>query len=81
MAEMDTGYILGATPFATRTARLSGVEFDTVIFDEASQVTLPLAVMGMLVAQKFIFICFGLEIVSKDLNVPETAGRSSNGVS
>jgi DNA replication ATP-dependent helicase Dna2 len=56
MADLDTGYILGATPFATRTGRLSGVEFDTVIFDEASQITLPLAVMGMLVARKFIFI-------------------------
>jgi DNA replication ATP-dependent helicase Dna2 len=56
MADMDNGYILGATPFATRTSRLSGVEFDTVIFDEASQITLPLAVMGMLVARKFIFI-------------------------
>jgi DNA replication ATP-dependent helicase Dna2 len=56
MADMDTGYILGATPFATRTGRLSGVEFDTVIFDEASQITLPLAVMGMLVARRFIFI-------------------------
>jgi DNA replication ATP-dependent helicase Dna2 len=53
---MDSGYILGATPFATRTGRLSGVEFDTVIFDEASQITLPLAVMGMLVARRFIFI-------------------------
>jgi DNA replication ATP-dependent helicase Dna2 len=56
MAEMDGGYVLGATPFATRTSRLSGVEFETVIFDEASQITLPLAVMGMLVARKFIFI-------------------------
>jgi DNA replication ATP-dependent helicase Dna2 len=56
MAGMDAGYVIGATPFATRTGRLSGVEFDTVIFDEASQISLPLAVMGMLVARKFIFI-------------------------
>src|SRR5690606_17298591 len=39
-----------------RTQRLSGVEFDTVIFDEASQITLPLAVMGMLVARRFVFV-------------------------
>lgn len=50
------GYIVGATPFAARsTKRLSMAEFDTVIFDEASQITLPLAVMGMLSAEKYIF--------------------------
>ncbi len=56
MAEMSGGYVLGATPFATRTSRLSGVEFETIIFDEASQITLPLAVMAMLAGRKFIFI-------------------------
>lgn len=56
LAELTGGYAVGATPFATRTQRLSGVEFDTVIFDEASQITLPLAVMGMLAAKRFIFI-------------------------
>lgn len=55
MAEMGQGYVLGATPFATRTKRLSGVEFDTIIFDEASQITLPLAVMGMLAGKRYIF--------------------------
>jgi len=54
--ELDGGYIIGATPFATRTSRLEQVEFDVAIFDEASQVTLPLAMMGMLPAKKFIFI-------------------------
>ncbi len=56
MSSMGRGYAIGATPFSTRTKRLDGVEFDTVIFDEASQITLPLAVMGMLPARKFIFI-------------------------
>lgn len=56
LTELSGSYIIGATPFATRTQRLSGVEFDTVIFDEASQITLPLAVMGMLAAKRFIFI-------------------------
>jgi len=54
--ELGSGYIIGATPFATRTSRLGNVDFDVVIFDEASQVTLPLAIMGMLPAQKYIFI-------------------------
>lgn len=56
LAGLDRGYIVGATPFATRTGRLRGVAFDTVIFDEASQITLPVAVMGMLPAKRSIFI-------------------------
>ena len=55
LADKSSGYVVGATPFATRTRRLGSVEFDTVIFDEASQITLPLAVMGMLAGDKYIF--------------------------
>jgi DNA replication ATP-dependent helicase Dna2 len=56
LPDLSGAYIVGATPFATRTNRLGGVEFDTVIFDEASQITLPLAIMGMLAARRFIFV-------------------------
>lgn len=50
------GIILGATCFALRTRRLQAMQFDTVIFDEAGQMTLPLAMIGMLAAEKSIFI-------------------------
>lgn len=59
LADEPAGYVVGATPFATRTSRLSEVQFDTIICDEASQVTLPLAIMAMLKGtetSRYIFI-------------------------
>lgn len=50
------GYVIGATPFATCSPRLSSCEFDAIIFDEASQVTVPLALMAMRKGQRFVFI-------------------------
>lgn len=54
--DLAGGYIIGATPFALHTQKLQNVEFDVVLFDESSQVTLPLAIMGMLAGNKYIFI-------------------------
>ena len=54
--KFESGYVIGATPFATRSSRLSGVHFDTVIFDEASQVTLPIAILAMLAGNRYIFV-------------------------
>lgn len=50
------GVIVGGTCFAVRGSRLREVAFDTVIFDEAGQVTLPLAIAGMMAGRRHIFI-------------------------
>ena len=52
----DSGYVIGATPFATCSSRLEAYEFDTIIFDEASQITLPLAIMAMRKGKRFVFV-------------------------
>ncbi len=50
------GIIVGATVFALHTKRLRNFHFDVLIFDEASQMTVPMAVAAMAVGKKFIFI-------------------------
>jgi DNA replication ATP-dependent helicase Dna2 len=54
--EFDNELIIGATVYALHTKKLEEMEFDTVIFDEAGQITLPLAVAGMVKAKRYIFI-------------------------
>jgi DNA replication ATP-dependent helicase Dna2 len=75
LAALRDGYIVGATPFATRTGRLRGVEFDTVICDEASQITLPLALMGMLVARRYVFIGDHRQLPPVQVGMPPDARR------
>lgn len=49
------GFVAGATPFAAAGTRLEGAEFDVVLVDEASQLTVPHACMAMVAADRWIF--------------------------
>jgi DNA replication ATP-dependent helicase Dna2 len=51
------GYVVGATPFATCNGRIDdNFQFDAVLVDEASQVTVPLALLAMRKGSRFIFL-------------------------
>lgn len=50
------GYVIGATPYCAFSDRLKQAAFDCVIIDEASQMTLPLAIMAMLSADSYVVI-------------------------
>lgn len=49
------GAVVGATPFAAASGRLGKEVFDTVVFDEASQVTVSLAVLAMRKGRRYLF--------------------------
>ena len=51
----DKGFVVGGTPFAAASGRLGKDPFDTVIFDEASQLTVSLAVLAMRRGKRFLF--------------------------
>ena len=47
--------LLGLTPHALYTRRARGLKFDTLVIDEAGQISIPLALMAMKDAKKVIF--------------------------
>lgn len=55
VSAMDVGWVIGLTPHSLYTSRAKGLECDTLIIDEAGQMTIPLALMGMINAKKIVF--------------------------
>lgn len=53
-SEHNLNWMVGLTPHALYTSRANGLECDTLIIDEAGQMTIPLALMGMIKAKKVI---------------------------
>ena len=54
-SQLDRNWLIGLTPHSLYTSRARGLECDTLIIDEAGQMTIPLALMGMLKTKKVIF--------------------------
>ena len=53
--EHNLNWLIGLTPHSLYTRRAKGLECDTLIIDEAGQMTIPLSLMGMIKAKKVIF--------------------------
>lgn len=53
-SEYKFNLLIGLTPHSLYTKRAKGLECDTLIIDEAGQMTIPLALMGMIKAKKVI---------------------------
>ena len=50
----EEGWVVGLTPHSLYSSRARGLKCDTLIIDEAGQMTIPLALMGMVKANKVI---------------------------
>ena len=55
ISQCDDPLIIGMTPHSLYTSRGREMRCDTLVIDEAGQMTIPLALMGMLKAEKVIF--------------------------
>ena len=54
LSALDEMWLIGITPHALHSSRGVGLECDTLVIDEAGQMTMPLALMGIIRAKKVI---------------------------
>lgn len=75
---MECGWIIGLTPHSLYTSRARRLECDTLIVDEAGQMTIPLALMGMIKAKKVIFAGDHRQLspIVSSSKIPEVMSRS-----
>lgn len=52
--DLEHAWVIGLTPHSLYTSRARGLRCDTLVIDEAGQMTIPLALMGMIKANKVI---------------------------
>lgn len=71
----QSGFVIGATPYALcypKSKKLAGWEFDYVIFDEAAQLSIPLALAAMIHGKKLVFVGDHKQL---DPIIPKTSGN------
>lgn len=54
-SQHNLNWLIGLTPHCLYTSRARGLECDTLIIDEAGQMTIPLVLMGLIKTKKVIF--------------------------
>lgn len=74
LADDDAGWAVGATPFVLA-SRVKNVEFDRVVVDESSQMTMPLALMAMLAGRKWFFFGDGEQLGPVLTSMPPREAR------
>jgi DNA replication ATP-dependent helicase Dna2 len=70
-ASNEIGLIVGATPFEVTRMEFHNIKFDYVIFDEASQLHVNLAILGMLKGDKYVFFGDHMQMKPIILGNPE----------
>jgi DNA replication ATP-dependent helicase Dna2 len=74
LANDDEGWVVGVTPYVV-SSRVKNVEFDRVVMDESSQMTMPLALMAMLAGRKWFFFGDGEQLGPVLTSMPPREAR------